>query len=306
MINFQPRRSAHIKNRRVLLALLMMPAIAATAAAQHSDVLLVNIGGEVVVGTASDIDGPNEELALDAGAFESILRIGFAPPTPADYETDEPGFFALHGIDDAADHATLGAAPLPANSPVTANLTSFAVGGDSGTLFYWNGVGPVDFQPIATSQPGVTFAFSPPSFGVTGGNGELDGHPIYQLNLAGGAAPADGVYVISPSINVFGLTPSDNFYAVLLADALITGEDQLELVEHALEDLEAGAPNALVDFGGGVTKDFAYYEEAVEWVESNLVVPEPTTPLLALFGSALIAMSGRRRRPLGVIIEAPR
>jgi hypothetical protein len=305
MINFPPRHSANIKNRRVLLALLTMPAIAATAAAQHSDALLVNVGGQVVVGTASDIDDPNEDLSLDAGAFELIMRSGFAPPVPADYETTEPGFFALHGTADAADLATLGAAPLPANSPVTANLASFAVGGASGTLFYWNGVGPVDFQPITTSQPGVTFAFSPPSFGVTSANGDLDGHPIYQLNLAGGAAPADGVYVISPSINIFGLTPSDNFYAVLLADALITGEDELELVEHALEDLEAGAPNALVDFGGGVTKDFAYYEEAVEWVESNLVVPEPGSLTIAVVA---LAAAGRlcRKRAKSINIEVRR
>jgi len=47
----------------------------------HSDALLVNVGGQVVVGTAEDIDGPNEAYALDAGLFESILRSGFAPPT---------------------------------------------------------------------------------------------------------------------------------------------------------------------------------------------------------------------------------
>jgi hypothetical protein len=78
-----------------------------------------------------------------------------------------------------------------------------------------------------------------------------------------------------------------------LVDELIEDEDDLELVEAALEGFEEGAPNALVDFGGGVTKDFAFYEEGVEWIESNLVVPEPTSCGLAVAGFAAVAF--RRR-----------
>lgn len=284
-----------VKNQ-VLHVALALAAFASSAGAQHSDALLVSVGGQVVVGTASDIDGPNEELALDASVFELIMRAGFAPPVPADYETNEPGFFALHGTADAADLAALGAAALPGGAQVSASLTSFSVGGALDSLFYWNGAGAVDFQSAADALPAVQFGFSPVAFGTTDAGGALDGHPIYQLNLAGAAKPADGVYLVAPRIGVAGLDPSAPFYAVVLVDALITGEDQLELVEHALEDLEAGAPNALVDFGGGVTKDFAFYEEAVEWVESNLVVPEPMSPLLALFASILLAARPRGRR----------
>jgi hypothetical protein len=264
----------------------------ASEAFAHSDALLVNVGGQVVVGTAEDIDGPNEAYALDAGLFESILRAGFAPPTPADYEGDEPGFFGLHEVNDATDLAALGASALPAGAAVSGNLTPFTVNGQHDSLFYWDGVGAVDFQRISIAQPGVTFAFQPAAFGATGANGDVDDHPIYQINAAAGT-PADGVYLIAPQIGVAGLTASKPFYMAFLVDELIEDEDDLELVEAALEGFEEGAPNALVDFGGGVTKDFAFYEEGVEWIESNLVVPEPTSCALAVAGFAAVAF--RRR-----------
>jgi hypothetical protein len=264
----------------------------ASDAVAHSDALLVNVGGQVVVGTAEDIDGPNEAYALNATLFESILRAGFAPPTPADYEGDEPGFFGLHGVNDASDLAALGAGALPAGAAVSGNLTPLTVNGQVDSLFYWNGVGAVDFKPILIAQPGVTFAFQPAAFGATGANGDVDDHPIYQINAAAGT-PADGVYLIAPQIGVAGLTASQPFYMAFLVDALIEDEDDLELVEAALEGFEEDAPDALVDFGGGVTKDFAFYEEGVEWIESNLVVPEPASCVLAVAGFAAVAFKRR-------------
>jgi hypothetical protein len=285
---------ASLARRACALATAAMFAVHASMAFAHSDALLANVGGQVVVGTAEDIDGPNETFALDAGLFEAILRGGFTPPPQADYEGDEPGFFALHGVNDAADLATLGAAALPAGAAVSGSLTPFTVNGNLDSLFYWDGVGSVDFQPISIAQPSVTFAFKPAAFGSTGANGDLDDHPIYQINHAAGT-PADGVYLIAPQISVAGLTTSKPFYMAFLVDALIEDEGDLELVEAALEGLEEGTtPDALADFGDGVTKDFAFYEESVEWIESNLVVPEPGTCALAVIGLAAVAASRRR------------
>jgi len=283
---------------RIAAALAASLALSARPTWAHSDLLVANVAGKTAIGSAEDVDGPDQSFDLTSRVFESILRTGFAPPTPVDYESEEPGFYALHGVDDAADLASLGALPLPAGAAVSAALSSFTIGASTDSLFYWNGIGSVDFQPASVVQPGVTFVFSPPSFGVSGPQGSLDAHPIYQLNASAGV-PADGVYLIAPQVSVAGLETSEPFYLVLLADALITGEDQLEAVEAALEALEAGAPDAVVDFGGGVTKDFAYYEPAVEWVGENLVIPEPASAALALLGiigvSRLQRAGGRRK-----------
>jgi hypothetical protein len=300
LMNIHRCYSRFVSFSRTVGSLGLAIAVAAPAADAfaHSDALLVNVGGQVVVGTAEDIDGPDEAFALDAGLFESILRAGFAPPTPADYEGDEPGFFGLHGVNDASDLSALGASALPAGAAVSGSLTPFTVNGQLDSLFYWDGAGAVDFQPISIAQAGVTFAFQPAAFGSTGANGDVDDHPIYQINAATGT-PADGVYLIAPQIEVVGLTASKPFYMALLVDSLIQTEDDLELVEVALEAFEEGAPNAIVDFGGGVTKDFAYYEEGVEWIESNVVVPEPAACALAVVG--FVAVAVRRRGLPGAV-----
>lgn len=271
-----------------LSAIVIGLSVPAQSVWAHSDVLIANMAGKATIGAAENIDELDEALDLSTRVFESILRVGFAPPTPADYESDEPGFFALHGINDAASLTALGASPLPAGAVVTASSTLFSVNAFTDELFYWNGVGAVDFQPASVLQPSVSLAFAPADFGLTGAQGDLDAHPIYQLNAAAGV-PNDGVYLIAPQVGVAGLAPSDPFYMVLLADALIAGEDQLDAVEAALEALEAGAPDAIVDFGGGVTKDFAFYEVAVDWVGKNLVIPEPASVALALLGVVAVA-----------------
>ena len=276
----------------VLAAYVLIYTYPTTAAAQHSDVLVTDVNGQVTIGSAADVDGPNESFDVAAKVFESLLLPGFSPVNRADYESVEPGFFGLNGIGDAAALANLGANALPGAANVSISASSFSVGGSSASLFYWDGSGGVDFQP---APAGTTFAFDPAlNFAATDANGGMDDHPIYELNAASGT-PADGVYLVSPVIDVAGLTPSDNFYIVLLADALIAGEDDAELVEEALEALDEGtATSALVDFGNRAMKDFAFFEEAVEFVENALVIPEPSTSLLLVAAVGWLANTRRR------------
>ncbi|QDS98733.1 PEP-CTERM sorting domain-containing protein [Adhaeretor mobilis] len=265
----------------------------ATLFAQHSDVLVTNVGGQVAIGAASDIGNPDESFDLETIVFETIMVPGFEPPTPADYESEEPGFFALNGTSDAAELAALGASALPGNAGVSVSASSFSIGGATSTLFYWDGQGSVNFTP---APAGTTFSYSPATnFETTGPNGDMDGHPVYQLDASSGL-PADGVYLVSPTVDVDGLATSDPFYSVLLADALIVDEDDEEAVEEALEALEEGlTTDAVVDFGGGVTKEFAFYEEAVEFVEETFAIPEPSTALLSLAAFGML-LAGRKQR----------
>lgn len=262
--------------------------------AQHSDVLLADVNGQVDIGSAVDPSGPNEEFSLGTTTFESILVPGSAPVNPVDYESDEPGFFGLDAVGNVDDLTALGASALPGAASVSISASSFAAQGANAALFYWDGTGGVSFAP---APAGTTFAFNPANdFAMTDANGGMDDHPFYELNAAAGT-PADGVYLVSPVIDVAGLESSDPFYIVLLADALITGEEDAELVEEALEDLEEGlAADALVDFGGGITKDFAFYEEAVEFVEETIAIPEPSSALLCLAGSCVLALMQSRSR----------
>ena len=281
----------------VLLA-FFFPTAATSLLYAHSDILLVDVGGQVTIGAAEDIDGAEESFDTETKLFETILVPGFVPPTPADYETGEPGFFALHAATDAADLASLGANALPSSSSVSANSPSFDFDGDNASLFYWDATGAVDFSPAPV---GTTFSFDPTvAFATTGANGEMDDHPIFQLEKAGAGVPDDGVYLISPTVDVAGLSTSDNFYIVMLVDSLIgsvnDAEDDLEAIEHALEEIEKGlATDAVVDLGGGNIKDFAFFEEAVEFVEEATTIPEPSTFVLGLSALLAAALTKRNR-----------
>lgn len=278
---------------RNFLSLAICVLFPAAVSAQHSDVLVTNIGGQVVIGAAEDVDGPSESFDTDTKVFESVLLPGFSPVATADYESDEPGFFGLNSVGNASDLTALGATALPAGAGVSISSSNFTVDGQTASLFYWDGTGAVSFAPAAA---GTTFGFDPAAnFATTNANGGMDDHPIYELDAASGA-PADGAYLIAPVVDVDGLTTSEKFYIVLLADSLITGEDDAELVEEALEGLEEGiATDALVQFPGGASKDFAFYEEAVEFVADNLVVPEPNTALLGLMAMAMLCTKKNRR-----------
>lgn len=260
---------------------LMFLVTAASASAQHSDVLLRSDGSKVLIGGAFDLsmeEGPST-FDLETHVFEGVL-IDPAVPTPPfgfDFERTEPGFFSAPGLPVGDD--------LPANADVALSLSTFSLGAGSDTAYYWDGVGEVDFRPLSAAQPGVNFTFAPmaPSpFATTDGAGSMDDHPLF--GLTGGAA--DGVYVISPVVSVEGLADSDPFLMVWLASSVLIDEDTAEQLEEALEAFEGGGPDPMV---GGV--NFAFFEEAVEFVES---IPEPSSVLLALLASAAVGALSRR------------
>lgn len=247
----------------------------ATSAAAHSDIFLANVGGQVAVGGASKLATATPFYELDTQVFEAVLVTGFPLPL-VDYGRGEPGVFALS---EGSPDFPSGASALLGVAAVSLKLPSFTLNGHTDSLFYWDGSGAVDFEPISVSQPGITLAIDPTPFSdPTSSAGALHFHPNYKLDNGGVGAPADGVYLAAPTASVAGLIDSKRFFIVLLADQLLVGDEVAEGLEETFESGET--------FYEAVGKDFGFYEEAVAYVESKLVVPEPATLLLGGFAAA--------------------
>jgi hypothetical protein len=224
------------------------------------------------------------------------MQPGFPPFDPHDFGNDDPGFFAL-GSDRVADFPP-GTSPLPAGASVTVHFPNFTVAGNTDKLFYWNGSGAVNFQPISTTQPGVSLAIGANPLGLTSsasGNdtsfGALHQHPGFTLDNGGPGAPANGVYLNAANISVTGLSDSKTYYYVWIIDSLINDGDKVEELRDALLT-HANPPIA-------EGKDFTFVNNAIGYVQSNLVsVPEPTSATLVsvLAFIPLLAVISRRRK----------
>ena len=244
------------------------------------DVYLARINSQVAVGSAKDTS-PSEP-DLNTGVFARVMVPGFPPFNPADYGLDEPGFFSLPAGDSAIPP---GASALPSNANVTVNLLPFTINGNTANLFFWNGSGSVNFQPISNSQPNVSLIIDPNPIGSTGASGGADIHPAFRLDNGGAGVPADGVYLTSPTVSVTGLTDSPRIFFLHLADALVTDEDDAN-------QLSDGLDTGQTTFKG---KDFGFFLQAQDYVQENLV-PEPSCLSLAFVTIAVLGSSIWRRR----------
>lgn len=252
--------------------------IVADMARADRDVYLANVGGQVGIGSAAHTSPSDPDLTTRV--FARVMVPGFPPFNPADYGLDEPGYFALPAGD---AEIPAGATALPGNANVTVNLLPFTVNGNTSNLFFWNGSGAVNFQPI--TQPGVTMTIDPNPIGSTGAVGGADIHPAYRLDNGGAGIPADGVYLTSPTVSVAGLTNSPRVFFLHLADALVTDEADAETLT---DNFDRGD----TIFKG---KDFGFFLEAQDYVQGNLV-PEPSGLSLAIVMITAIGGSVRRRR----------
>jgi hypothetical protein len=242
------------------------------------DVYLANVGGQVGIGSAAHTSPSDPDLTTRV--FARVMQPGFPPFNPADYGLDEPGYFALPAGD---AEIPAGATALPGNANVTVNLLPFTVSGNTANLFFWNGSGAVNFQPI--SQPGVTMVIDPNPIGSTGATGGADIHPAYRLDNGGAGIPADGVYLTSGTVSVTSLINSPHIFYLHLADALVTNEEDAN-------QLSDGLDNGQTIFKG---KDFGFFLAAQDYVQNNLV-PEPSSLSLAVVTITVLGGSVRRRR----------
>src|SRR5882757_5876629 len=125
-------------------------------ASADTDMLVTNVGGSVTVGGADELETANEHFELASQVFRREMVPNFPPFDPHDYGHDDPGFFAISGT--RIGDFPAGATALTANAPVTIHFPAFTVGGHTDSLFFWDGSGAVNFQPISTTQPGYAIA----------------------------------------------------------------------------------------------------------------------------------------------------
>jgi hypothetical protein len=228
----------------------------------HFDIFVTNLGGKTGIGGA-DVD--TGVFDVNTRVFEGVMIAASSP----DYTRDEPGFFALSHLA-PSDLFPNGASALAPNALVSMNIQSFSLNNNVSSLFYWNGTGEVNFQPAA----GASFLLADPD-AFTGGNGELDFHPDYEINDSV-STPTNGVYLASLTATAAGLNSSDPIYFVWLVDFSITNDFIAEDIEG---QIEAGTA-------------FPFFEDALGWVESN-VVPEPASLTAAVGGLLILAMALR-------------
>lgn len=264
------------------MTIVFLAAFASTAAA-HSDVFLADVAGQVAIGGANELETVDENFDLTTKVFAGVMVPGFPPFDPHDYGRNEPGFVALASGDVLTPP---GAAALPASADASLAFAAFTVSGQTDTLFYWNGSGVVDFEPVSVAQPGVLMTLDPNPFGTTGAGGSLHEHAAFELDNGAAGVPADGIYLVSPTASVAGLADSKPFFMVWLVDQLIADDDTAEELE---EVLETDNP-VLFD------KNFAFVHEAFDYVHDNLVVPEPCTGVSAVIGLVGIGAITSRRR----------
>jgi hypothetical protein len=229
------------------------------ALAQHGDVWLRYDAPNAML-RVGVVDEAGMTFTPGVRVFEAILTPDALPFSPFDFSATDPGFLSAAG-------------DLPPNRQL--NLLPI-------TLEKWNGVG---LDPVFTA----VFDYDLSSGFTTAPDGSLHAHPLFGItdNDLDPAPLADGVYV--ETILPGGIPgQAERFYLVMLKDALLENETDVEALEALLEDYEAGGPEP--EFKG---KNFAFFEQAVEFVENS--VPEPNGLAMIACAVAACAMSRRVR-----------
>jgi hypothetical protein len=282
-------------------AMFVLPSVmglwpTAGALATDTDTFVTNVGGQVTIGGAENLETLSESFELTSKVFYAAMVPNPDPLDPHDYGFDDPGFFAL-GSTRVTDFPPSTSA-LPGGADVTLHFPSFTVAGNTDTLFYWNGSGAVNFQPISTTQPGYAIAVGANPVATTSNDsptdyGALHEHPGFTLDNGGPGTPAEGIYLNAGSISVPGLTDSKNYYYVWVIDSLIAGEHKEDI---AVELRDALLDHVIPPIVEG--KDFTFVNDAISFVQNNLVVPEPSGAALVgiLACMPLFRAVNRRRR----------
>lgn len=184
-------------------------------------------GNQTLVGGAQ-VPG---ELNLTERIFEGDLGTDLIAGNNI-YTGTEPGFFNAGenspGLLGATNPA--GALPLVPGESFDVQQQLFEMAGVMSSLFYWDGIGSVNFTPAAAELI-VT-----QTDGTAGSDGSIDDHPIFDIDdPLSTDLPPGGIYLASLTAELEGLLPSRPVHLLL-----VTGEEFEASVELA-EDFLAGS-----------------------------------------------------------------
>ncbi len=249
-------------------------AVAAPAQEAHFDVFV----GRPASGTQTTyggIDIDEGDVTLGVRVFESEMGEN---PIDNIFFSDEPGF--NHPEDDAVLPA--GASSLEMGDELFARGLPLSVEGETADLFYWNGAGSPSFSRASSAMFSIIAPEPNQSIGMAGAGGGFDDHPEFELSDSG-SLPTPGIYLGSFEVQVGGFDPSDPLLLVMGTEGLITAEflgiSQSEFDMLTDDDLDEALEGVI--------------EVAVDFVESNVVVPEPSALMIA--GTGMLMLLGSKR-----------
>ena len=252
----------------MILTSLLLALLSSIATAQHYDVVPYANAGKLYTGAHDD--GGILPDAFNVRVFgydldESDPGIPFVDPAP--YGSNDPGFNNGSGFTNGV---------FPNNGLLPNGVLRYGI---TSNLLFWDGTGGAAFSPVdapvsldISGDGGTTSVFGsglPATTGADPGlvaavpSGRVHDHLVSSLQHSGGQALLeDGIYLVGMHLLHSTGIESDPFYMVY-----------------------------------NLRLDESLHDEAIEWVEANLV-PEPTS--LSLAGISLLGMAAfaRRRRRL--------
>jgi uncharacterized membrane protein YeiH len=283
---------ARIRSVARSLPVAVAMALASVTTAAHGgvffDVLVTSTGpgSQLVIGGYDDVDGTGEVPEGQMRVFQAEVSGAFSGT--AAYVTEEPGYPGFQALaQELLDLPGVMTTPgvytaLSPFTPLTFSFLPITIGSDSRNLFFWDGIGAVDFSPVGANVvlsliKGGTSSWTQ---SINGGqNGVILGNTIDTTNNSGnihehlyaaiakdGGVPDQGLYLFSLELQMTGYAPSEALYFVYGA-------------------LDYGN----IQYGQNLAQFDAAHALASNWVQDNLVaVPEPSTA--ALLGLAAVAL----------------
>jgi hypothetical protein len=234
----------------------------ASSALAHEDVVPYALGGKIVTGGHDDVLGTDN-------ITQQVFGYDFGEDPLDPYFIGDPGF----------NNGAFAIGVYPNNGLLPANFTlGFSV---LTNLQFWDGTGSVSFAPalagidLGINRGSNTVHFSGsgqsgtvPTIGSTGAAGRVHVHVASLLNAADGTNPnlpnaPDGIYLIGLDLAMAGseLANSDPIYFV---------------------------------YNNGLDEEV--HDLAMEEVQENLVVPEPSTWAIMAISAVALAATARRKR----------